>query len=502
MNSVTTEKFPSMEKKNSVASTLKGKAVSGIVWTAIQRYSTIFIQFVSSIILARLLTPYDYGCIGMLTIFMMLAQTFIDSGFGSALIQKKKPTQTDYSSIFWWNMGVAFFMYGLLFLFAPTIAQFYKIPLLSQILRVQGIILPIYAFNIIQQNQLRKTFHFKTLASVAIVTSLVALGVTIWMAYSGLGPWALVTQNILTAAIPAFIFWFAVKWRPSFVFSWRSFRELFGFGFYMFMTNLINEFSNQVQGLLIGRIYNANTLGYYSKARQSERLAATSISQIIVQVTYPLYVEVQDNKEMLAGMIKRITTTLAYISFPLMFILMLCAKPIFLILFSERWLQSVPYFQILCVSGLALCLQSVNTHSIAAIGKSKVMFRWAFIKRGVGLSIIIGGMALGGLTGLLLADAIVSWFVYFVNIGLVSKYIGYKWWIQLKHLSPVMIIAVAALAIGYSLSRSLSLPLYYDAIVRLIAYLITYVGLSVLFKLDAFDYFKDLAFSLIRKFRK
>ena len=491
-----------MEKDSSMAATLKDKAVFGMAWTAIQRYSTIFIQFVSNIILARLLTPYDYGCIGMLTIFMMLAQTFIDSGFGSALIQKKAPTQKDYSSIFWWNMGVAIFMYSLLFLFAPTIARFYDIPLLSRILRVQGIILPIYAFNIIQQNQLRKTFHFKTLASVAIATSLVALAVTVWMAYSGFGPWALAAQNILTAAIPAFIFWFAVKWRPSFVFSWQSFRELFGFGFYMFMTNLINEFGIQVQGLLIGRIYNANTLGYYSKAVQSERLAATSISQIIVQVTYPLYAEVQDNKEMLAGMIRRITSTLAYISFPLMFILMLCAKPIFLILFSERWLPSVPYFQVLCISGLALCLQSVNLHSIAAIGKSKVMFHWAMVKRGVGLCIIVGGMALYGIKGLLLADAAVSWFVFFVNIGLVSKYIGYKWWRQLKHLYPIMLTAIAALAVGYSSSVALGLSLYYDAIVRLTAYAITYIGLSVLFRLEGFDYLKDLTFFLIRKLRK
>lgn len=485
-----------------MSSELKQKAVSGIVWTALQRYSTILIQFISGIILARLLTPYDYGCIGMLTIFMVLAQTFIDGGFGSALIQKKRPTEADYSSIFWWNMGMAVVMYAILFICAPSIARFYKIPLLSDVLRVQGLILFIYAFNIIQQNQLRKKLNFKLISIVTIITSIMALSVTIWMAYSGFGVWSLVAQYMITAAIPAVVFWFTVKWRPQFVFSVRSFRELFSFGFYMFLSNIINEFSQQIQGLLIGKVYNADTLGYYSKARQSERLAATSISQIMMQVTYPLYAEEQDNKAMLGNMIKRITTTLAYISFPMMFILMLCAKPLFILLYSERWLQSIPYFQILCISGVALCLQSVNTQSIAAIGKSNIMFQWTVIKRVVGLGIVVGGMALFGMTGLLWGAAFVTWFVYFINIGLVSKYIGYKWWLQLKHLAPTLCASVIAFAAGYGASRLFALPLYADGAVRCLVYLAVYIGWSIIFKPDAFVYFKDILPLVVKRIAK
>ena len=473
-----------------------------MVWTALQRYSTIFIQFVSGIILARLLTPYDYGCIGMLTIFMMLAQTFIDGGFGSALIQKKHPTQTDYSSIFWWNIAMAVVMYAILFVSAPAIARFYDIPLLSSVLRVQGVVLFIYAFNIIQQNQLRKKLNFKLLSIVTITTSLISLSVTIWMAYSGFGVWSLVAQNILTAAIPAIVFWVTVKWRPTFVFSAKSFKELFGFGFYMFLSNIINEFSQQVQGLLIGKVYNPAILGYYSKAKTTERLASTSISQVIMQVTYPLYAEVQDNKAMLGNMIKRITTTLAYISFPMMFILILCAEPLFVILYSDRWVQSVPYFQILCIAGLALCIQSVNTQSIAAIGKSRVMFNWTLIKRGVGLSCSVGGLFLFGMPGLLCGAIINTWFAYFINIGLVSKYIGYKWWLQLKHLAPIMCASVIALASGYGASRLFALPLYADGAVRCLVYLAVYIGWSIIFKPDAFVYFKETSYSLIEKMRK
>ena len=482
-----------------MSSTLKQKAVSGMIWAALQRYSTIFILFISGIILARLLTPYDYGCIGMLTIFMTLAQTFIDSGFGSALIQKKHPTQVDYSTIFWWNIGIAFIMYTILYVSAPNIAEFDRIPILSKVLRVQGLILFIYAFNIIQQNQLRKNLNFKLLSIVTITTSLIALTITIWMAYTGFGVWALVTQYMITAAIPAVVFWFTIKWRPIFVFSIKSFKELFSFGFYMFLTQLINEFSQQVQGLMIGRVYNSSILGYYSKARQSERLASTSISQIMTQVTYPLYAEVQNDKERMSNMIKKVTMTLAYISFPMMFVLLLCAKPIFVLLYSERWLPCVPYFQILCFSGLALCLQSTNTQAIAAIGKSEIMFKWTVFKRLVGLCYVIGGVFLFGIKGLLLGAVLNTWCSYFVNIGLVSKYIGYKWWQQIKNLFPIMFIAIISTVVSYEISNVLSLSMYFDGVIKISVFMIIYLGWSFISKPDAFIYFKDLVLPYLKK---
>lgn len=480
-------------------STLKQRAVSGMAWAALQRYSTIFIHFVSGIILARLLTPYDYGCIGMLTIFMMLAQTFIDGGFGSALIQKKQPTQEDYSSIFWWNIGMALVMYAVLFASAPAIARFYKIPLLSKVLRVQGIVLFIYAFNIIQQNQLKKNLNFKLLAIVTIATSVIALSVTIWIAYRGFGVWALVVQNLLMTAIPAFVFWLIVKWRPLFAFSLQSFRNLFGFGFYMFMTQLINEFSRQIQGLIIGKVYNPATLGLYSKANDTERVASTSISQIITQVTYPLYAEVQDDKEKLTNIINRITSTLAYITFPILFLLILCAKPLFVILYSERWLQSVPYFQALCIAGFTICLQSVNLQVIAAIGKSKLMFKWAIIKRVTGFILDVGGLLIWGMKGLLCGVILHNIVDYVVNMGLVSKYIKYNWRTQLKHLFPIMSIAFAAFVISYVIVRPFALSLYIGGVVKITIYLTIYMGWSFIAKPESYMYCREAAMILIRR---
>lgn len=471
---------------------LKQKAASGMVWTALQKYSTMLVSFISGIILARLLTPFDYGCIGMLAIFMVIAEAFISGGFGSALIQKKNPTQEDYSTVFYWNLGMAILMYGILFLSAPAVARFYKIPLLCDVLRVQGLVLFIYAFNIVQRNQLRKKLNFKILSIVSIITSVISLSITIFMAYSGYGVWALVASNMISAAIPAIVFWFYIKWRPLWVFSWKSFRELFSFGFYMFLTNLVNEFGAKIQGLLIGKFFNPATMGYYSKAQGTEVLASQSITSIMTQVTYPLYAEVQNDLKQLANMIKRLTMTISYIIFPTMFILILLAKPIFVLLYSDRWLQSVPYFQVLCFAGLAGCLQSVNLQSIAAIGKSKEMFVWAVVKRVVGIGAIVIGLIFWRMKGLLLGAVINVWFAYLINVVLVSKYIGYKWGEQLKNLLPVTIVSLIAAIISYSVGYLLGLNMYYDGIVKLLVFVFIYLGWSFIFKPESYTFFVSI----------
>lgn len=481
---------------------LKQKAVSGMIWTALQRYSTMLIQFISGIILARLLTPYDYGCIGMLMIFMVLAEVFIDGGFGSALIQKKRPTQEDYSTIFFWNLGMAVLLYLILYFSAPAIARFYNIPLLCDVLRVQGVILFIYAFNIVQRNQLQKKLNFKVLSIVTISTSIISLTITILMAYHGFGVWSLVAQHILTALIPAFVFWFYIKWRPKLIFSIQSFKELFSFGFYMFLTHLLNRFGQQIQGLLIGRFYNANTMGYFSKAHSTERIASTSISSVMTQVTYPLYAEVQDNKEKLTNMIRRITMTLSYVTFPLMFILLLCAKPIFVLLYSDRWIQSVPYFQVLCIAGLAGCLHSVNLQPIAAIGKSKKMFFWTVVKRIVGVGAVVLGLVLFGMKGMLAGVVINFWFSWFVNICLVSKHIGYKWYKQIVDILPVSTVSLLAALVSYGVGYLLHLDMYPDGIVKFTVYAIFYLGWSLVFKPEAYTYFLTIIPSKLKIWEK
>ena len=280
-----------------MSSSLKQKTISGMIWSSLQRFGTMGISFISNMVLARLLTPDDYGCIGMLMIFIALSNTFIDGGFGSALIQKKRPTSEDYSTIFYWNIFLSVVLYIVLCFCAPLIADFYNITLLSQVLQVQGIILIINALGIIQANQLRKQLKFKVLAKVTLVASIVSVGVAIAMAYMGCGIWSLVAQQIVVSLITTLLYWGYSRWRPIMVFSTKSFKELFGFGSFILLSNLINTFCNNLNGLLIGRFFNASSMGYFTQAKKLEDVSSTSIEAVVLQVTYPVLVEVKDNNE-------------------------------------------------------------------------------------------------------------------------------------------------------------------------------------------------------------
>ncbi len=480
---------------------LKGKAAKGVFWTSIQRFSSIGIQFVSGIILARLLTPEDYGCIGMLSIFMLIAASFVDGGFGSALIQKKNPTQIDYSTIFFWNLGVALIMYVILFLCAPAISCFFKIDLLCSVLRVQGLVLIINAFSVVQINQLTKAFKFKKIAIVTVLTAMFSLLLTIWLAYKGFGVWALVSQGLFSALFPAIIYWLTNRWLPLFAFSKDSFKQLFNFGFFMFLCSIYTILCNNIQGILIGRLYNPAAVGYYSKAHSTEILASNSISQVISQVSFPLYAELQNNKEKMAVAIKRMTLLLAFITFPLMLLLILLAKPIFLMLYSTRWLDSVPYFQILCCAGLAICLQSVNAQPIAAIGKSKVMLRWTIFKQTMGLVFVVVGLMLFGMKGLLGGMVVKSWLIYIVNASLVSKYIGYKLVDQMMDLMPTLLLAVISFFVSYTVGMVFNFNMYVKAISEFIIFFIIYFGNSCLFRFKGLEYFKQTIPLIVTKFK-
>lgn len=478
---------------------LKRRAVSGMIWTTIQRFAGMGIGFISGIILARLLTPEDYGAIGMLTIFMLVAQSFIDSGFGSALIQKKQPTQDDYSTVFWFNLIMSIVLYFILFFAAPFIADFYHMSILSDVLRVQALILIVSALSNVQSNQLRKQFKFKKIAIVSLISSVFSLTVTIWLAYKGYGVWSLVAQGLLLSTITSVIYWLTNRWYPKFIFSKESFKSLFSFGGYMFLMHLLNEIGNNIQGLLIGRAYSASTMGFYSKARGTEKLASNTITQALKQVTFPLYSELQNDKNSLILTIKKLTQLISFFTFPLMLILVLLARPIFVLLYTDRWLESVPYFQILCLAGIPGCLQSVNLQSIAAIGKSKVSFGWTIIKRISGLLLMMLGMIIWGIWGLLIGMVLSIWLMYLINVYLVDKYIGYKIGRQLNDLLPTFVLSVIAFIVSYVVGCLLHFGLYIDGIIKLIVYIIVYLSGSMFFEMQFYTYV--MKFVLNRKMK-
>ena len=460
---------------------LKQKTVSGMIWSFVQRFGVMIISFFSNIILARLLTPDDYGLIGMLMIFILVANTFVDGGFGSALIQKKNPTEKDYSTIFYWNLFLSVVLYILLFLCAPYIARFYKLPLLSSVLRVQGVVLILNSLSIIQQNRLRKQLLFKQLSLVGISAAFLSLVITIYLAYSGWGVWALVAPQLMLSLFNAVLYWTVGKWIPKLVFSTKSFKELFGFGGFLLLSNLINTLCNNIQGLLIGRFFSPHTMGLYSQARKLEEVASTSLSSVVDQVSYPVLAEVQNDRLQMIKVIKKLVTSIAFFSFPAMLLLIVIAKPVIIFLYSDKWVECVPYFQILCLAGLAISLQNINYYAVAAIGKSRTLFNWTLIKRVLGIVFIIVGFVLYGICGLLIGMVMASYALYAINALLVSKHIGYTLWQQCKDLLPILLISVVSFSLAYFVS-AITLSLVYGAIFSILIFIFSYLVLSWFFE--------------------
>lgn len=477
---------------------LKKKTVSGMIWSALQRFGTMGISFVSNIVLARLLTPDDYGCIGMLAIFITVSNTFVDGGFGSALIQKKEPTQKDYSTIFWLNLFISVVIYGILYISAPAVSRFYDIPLLSSVLRVQGMVLIINALNIVQTNQLRKSINFKRLAVIYIASQIVGAVCAIVLAYMGWGVWALVAQQIIASSITSVMLWVMNRWLPQLCFSFDSFKQLFSFGGFILASNLINTFCNNVQGLLIGKFFNPAILGYYTQAYKLEDVASHSISSVVDQVTYPVFSKVQSDNDGLKNIIYRLILSIAYVTFPMMLILVLIAEPLIGLLYGEKWLPSVPYFQIICIGGIAVCLQGVTYLAIASIGKSKELFLWTIIKRGLGMILLIAGMVLFGMNGLLWGFVLSCWSVTFINAYLVSKYIKYGLWQQIKDVLPIILISSMVFIITLVIANKLTLGGYMYIVLVLLIYISMYLLLSSVVKLQAYSFIKEIVKSDIK----
>jgi O-antigen/teichoic acid export membrane protein len=319
------------------------------------------------------------------------------------------------------------------------------------------------------------------------------------LAWKNWGVWALVVQQLLVSVITTSLYWITAKWYPSLVFSVKSFKELFSFGGFILLSNLFNTLCNNIQGLLIGKIYKSSTLGYYSKASSTESYASTFISNVLSQISYPVMSEVQNDKTRMISILKRFIGASAYITFPLLLLLMLLAKPIFVLLYSDKWLTSVPYFQILCFAGIATCLQNINYFAVAAVGKSKAILKWTIVKRVTGLVLTIAGLWAFGIYGMLVGGVLTSWIIYLVNAGLVSKYVGYTGIQQFRDLLPIILASSVAFLGAYLLGQLLPISGNPMALIQLLAFIAIYLVISIGFKMESFFSTKDMVSVLLKK---
>lgn len=463
------------------------QTVSGVAWTTVQRFASLLLAFVANLVLARLLSPDDFGCIALLMVFISLSQIFVDGGFGAALIQKKEPTQEDYCTIFYWNLLLAIGLYFLLFFFAPVIARYYDIPILKDILRVQGLIIIIDSLGLVHKNNLRKTLQFKKLSLIVLGANFVAVVAAIAMAYNGFGVWCLVAQQLLISGMTTVLFWFFNRWKPSLLFSKKSFKELFGFGGFILLSNMIVTFTNEVQSLIIGKLYTARDVGLYSQARKFESIMSNTASTVVNQVTFPLFSKFQDDLVQLQIILRRITKVMAFVVFPAMILVILIAKPAIVLMLTDKWVDCVPYFQILCIGGMAEALGDINYNAVAAIGKSRVLFRWTCIKSVVGILLIVGG-SFFGIRGIIWAVTIRFYLVFLIHASLAAHYLNFSIFIQLKDLFEIALVSVAAGALAYFVSvKSFGgMNMYYLAGIQIVIYVIAYSLLSFVFNKPMF----------------
>lgn len=464
-----------------------------MIWSLMSRFGTLGFALISNIILARLLTPSDFGCIGMLMVFVALANTFIDSGLGAALIQKRLPTETDYSTVFTFNIVLSITLYIILFFSSPYIADFYHTPILSKILKVQGIILLINGLRIVQYNILIKKMQFKVLALYEILATILGCCTGIIMAYCECGVWSIVLNNIIYSLIfTALLYLRGNDYKIAFVFDYASFKSLFSFGGLILLSNLIDSAYKNIHSLVIGRAFNTTQLGYYSQAEKLESIPVVGISQSINGVFFPIFSQIQDDKEKLREVLCRSIKTLTYLSFPIMTLLILVASPLINFVYSDKWQNSIPMFQMLCIAGMIIPVNMLNLNIIRSLGKGKKYLIMQIIQFCSGLFAILFGLN-WGIKGLLIGSIVAS-YLYFVCICFInSSLLRLSIFRQIHNISSNFLLTIISGGVVYFCINQIgSIGIIADIIIPSIIFTIIYVFLSYIVKAQGFTTIKSL----------
>ena len=484
-----------------MADSLKEKTISGILWSSVGRFGTMMINFLSNLVLARLLMPDDFGCIAMLYVFIAVSGIFVNGGLGSALVQKKTPTHLDYTTVFYWNLVVSALFYLLLFFTAPAISRFYAMPVLTPVLRVQSLSLLINAFAIVQATQLQKQLRFKELSVRNLIAATIGTAVGIVMAFCDFGVWSLVASALVSALSSVLLLWKMSSWRPSLSFSFSTLRALFSFGGLMLLSNLVETIYINLQRLIIGKMFSASDLGYYNQAKKLEEVPTTTLSTIINEVSFPVFSQLQDDHEMLVSALRKNIKAVTYVNFPLMLLLIVIAHPVITLLYSVKWEASVPYFQVLCLYGFFYTLNTLNTNIIKSLGKGLLFFFLQLTKRLLGIGMIVVGVKWGGIMGMLCSIALFGVLCYIINAIVVGKLIHYGLLRQFRDWLPCLLVTAAASVSAWLCGYGCMVNEYLMMVLQIAAFTLIYLGLSYLFKLEAFTTYREIVISKWNRFR-
>lgn len=422
---------------------LKKQATAGMIWTFGQQFGHQLINFIVSIILARILLPEEFGLIGMISIFVGVGNTLLNAGLTNSLVRSKELDQEDYSTVFFFNMIASIVIYLGIYFMAPFIADFYDQPILIGIVRLYCLSFIIAAFMAVQKARMTKHMDFKTQTIISL-PSLVVGGVTgITMAYMGYGVWSLVWNQLVSQSVRSAQFWIYSGWQPSRVFNVEKFKEHFNFGYKITLSNLIAKVFDNSYVIIIGRFFAASQVGFYTRAETMKDLPVKNISLALNRVTYPLFATIQDDDERLKNVYQRLMKMVVYVVAPVMVFSAVLAEPIFRFLLTEKWIPAVPYFQILCAAGILYPVHMYNLNVLTVKGRSDILLKLTVFKNSLLVLAIIVGIQFG-IFGLVYAQVLLSVISFFINARYTDKFISYSAFEQTKDLIPIILLSLIA----------------------------------------------------------
>lgn len=431
-----------------MSDSLRDKTSAGVLWAFAERIGMQVVGFVVSVILARLLTPSDYGVIGMLTVFLSISQMFIDCGFGSALIRKKERTEEDFATVFWYNLGISCFCYLILFLAAPLIADFYSMPILKSVLRVVGLNLIIHALYTIQVTRLTALVNFSLQAKITVSSNLVSGCIGITLAYCGYGVWALVGQTMSAAVFSGIMYWLFTGWRPRFLFSKKFFRELFGFGSKIMAAGFLHTIYMNISPLIIGRKFSAADLGYYSRGDSLAALPGGIFQSTLGRVIFPVLSSIQDDEARLQRTYNKYLRIITSLVAPSMLLLAACAEPLIMLLIGEKWLPCVPYLQLLAIAWVCDPIILVNLNILYVKGRSDVVLKLEIIKKIIAILIVVIAVQYG-VIWLCVGRVFYSYIALILNIRYCGPFLEMGFWRQIKEVKEIYISGLLAAFLAF-----------------------------------------------------
>lgn len=478
----------------------KNNVIYSLFWKLLERGGSQGIQLIIQIILARLLTPEEFGTIAIVLVFINLGQVFVQSGFGTALIQKKEVDNDDFSSVFYLSVAIAVLFYTGIYFSAPLIAQFYSRTELTPILRVLSLTLFTGAFNSIQNAVVSRRFQFKLLFKSSLGAVLISGVSGVICAYLGFGVWSLVVQQLINHISITLIMWYTVNWRPELRFSIVKVKRLFSFGSKLLASELINVLYLNLRTLIIGRLYTASVLGYYNRGEQFPKIIVSNLNGSIQSVMLPTLSTYQDEKLVLKNIVRRSIKVSSYIVFPMMFGLASVAEPVIYLVLGEQWMPTVPFLQIFCFTYALMPIHTANLQAINAVGRSDIFFRLEVIKKIIGIIILIYTVPKGVIAiavGQIFSGIITTFINSFPNRKLLNY--GYKEQIIdiIPHLVVSMIMGLVVNLVGF-----IDFPHLTMLILQLLTGLISYLFLSWISRLETFFYIMNTAKELVSKRRK